>query len=424
MLRLNRFKVTGFKDENRWAEVTFSKKPISVIYGENGSGKTSFLKALSGFLSLDDVALNAIGVEKIECDLVDDGGYEKSVVVGKKDLAYDWSQWLESDLRNASSLSLGVERGISTQISKIDAGLILDFFRMSPRYHIAFNPDAGSTEHSLSEELADFVNHHQKSRQARRNEIDFTKPHVNLQNIKLENIETLLLDNYRLARISANRRVQSALFNTLAGAITPNLTLVAPGAEISPDFYRSLNDNRHRLLAALDDNSPNEFKSRVVKVLSDLNETNFESAVIATPLLSRLFQNMISELETEKLALGSINLLVEKFNQFLIQGKKLVVTEENVFVEVDGGQHSIHDLSSGERHILTFLSLVLFQGQKRNFLIIDEPEISLNIVWQRELLSLFGELLPTTQIIVASHSPFLAKRSPALLTPLTVGRIK
>jgi predicted ATPase len=178
------------------------------------------------------------------------------------------------------------------------------------------------------------------------------------------------------------------------------------------------------LLAALDDNSPNEFKSTVVKVLTDLNETNFESAVIATPLLRRLFQNMISELDAEKLALGSINLLVEKFNQFLIEGKKLVVTEEKVYVEVDGGQHSIHDLASGERHILTFLSLVLFHGQKRNFLIIDEPEISLNIVWQRELLSLFGELLPSTQIIVASHSPFLAKRSPALLTPLTVGRIK
>ncbi len=149
-------------------------------------------------------------------------------------------------------------------------------------------------------------------------EIDFTQPHVSLQNIKLENIEILLLDSYRLARISANRRVQSALFNTLAGAITPNLTLFAPGAENPSDFYQSLNDNKHRLLAALDDNSPNEFKSRVVKVLRDLNETNFESAVIATPLLSRLFQNMISELDAERLALGSINLLVEKFNQFLL----------------------------------------------------------------------------------------------------------
>lgn len=420
MLRLNYFKVTGFKAGNRYAEVHFSKSPISVIFGENGSGKTSFLKAVYGFLSQDDAALTAIGAERIECKFIDDTGNEKSVEVIKEDLTYNWSQWLDSDLRNTSSLSLGVERGISTQLSRIDPGWIRDLFQISPRYRRIFKNEDVSTVDMLSEELADFVNHRQQTRRTRRIEIDFTKSHLNLQNIKLENIETLLLDSYRLARISANRRVQSALFNTLAGAITQNL----PSARIPPDFYKTLDENKLRLLAALDDNSPNEFKNSVIKILTNLNETNFESDVIATPLLSRLFQNMISELEAEKLALGSINLLVDKFNQFLIEGKKLVVTEEKVYVDVNGGQHTIHDLSSGERHILTFLSLVLFHGQKRNFLIIDEPEISLNIVWQRELLSLFGELLPTTQIIVASHSPFLAKRSPALLTPLLVGRIK
>ena len=70
----------------------------------------------------------------------------------------------------------------------------------------------------------------------------------------------------------------------------------------------------------------------------------------------------------------------------------------------------------------TFLMLVLFEGQDRNFLIIDEPEISLNIKWQRELMSIFSTLLPKTQIIVASHSPALAKRNPNFLSELKVWR--
>ncbi len=91
-------------------------------------------------------------------------------------------------------------------------------------------------------------------------------------------------------------------------------------------------------------------------------------------------------------------------------------------MDINSARHSVNELSSGERHILTFLTLVLFEGQDRNFLIIDEPEISLNIKWQRELMSIFSTLLPKTQIIVASHSPALAKRNPNFLSELKVWR--
>ena len=126
------------------------------------------------------------------------------------------------------------------------------------------------------------------------------------------------------------------------------------------------------------------------------------------------------ELRLEQLLLRSVNLLMEKFNSYLIDNKKLQILNDKVFVEADGRQLPVSDLSSGERHILTFLTLVLFQGRERDFLIIDEPEISLNIKWQRELMGLLHNLAPETQIIVASHSPALAKRNPQFLSELTV----
>ena len=128
----------------------------------------------------------------------------------------------------------------------------------------------------------------------------------------------------------------------------------------------------------------------------------------------------MSQLKLEKLLLNSVNLLVEKFNRYLIDGKMLKISDEKAFILVGEKELAVSDLSSGERHILTFLTLVLFQGRRRNFLIIDEPEISLNIKWQRELMGLLTSLAPQTQFIVASHSPAIARKNPSYLCELKV----
>lgn len=421
MLRLDKFRIQGFKDAQRCAEVVLSSAPVSVIYGPNGSGKTSLLKAISAFLCQDDTALAEIGVTSIECEF-SDAGSQYAVVVRKTEQGYDWSGFMASGLMGSSSLSLGVERGISTQLFRIDPKEIFWYIQQPAILLDIIFPTEWPRQ--FAEELAQFINKRQQTKKDRWKVLDFEMPHVNLQNIRLENIEELLLNGYRLARLSANKKIQSALFNTIAGAITNNGSNSTAQDPMPADFYHILNGNKARLLEALADDSTNEFKNIVIKTLSSLNEENYVTEVLEKPLLSRLFFNMINELELEKLTLSSINLLIDSFNKFLFEEKKLIVTDSEIYISVVGGRHSIYDLSSGERHMLTFLSLVLFQGQKRNFLIIDEPEISLNITWQRELLTLFSKLLPDTQIIVASHSPVMAKRNQNFLTPLIIGRIK
>ena len=111
-------------------------------------------------------------------------------------------------------------------------------------------------------------------------------------------------------------------------------------------------------------------------------------------------------------------MLVDTFNDFLIEGKELRITKDELVVDVGGSHHSIDVLSSGERHILTFLSLIVVSGRNKDFIIIDEPEISLNMKWQRSLMELLKRLAPDTQIVVASHSPAIAKRHPMSLVEL------
>lgn len=417
----------GFKAKNRFAKVEFSSDNVTVIYGDNGCGKTTFLKAINSFLSQDNDELSAIGIKKIVCNVEDEKKY-RPICVELKEEGYDWTEFEASGLVNSRSLSLGVERGVSTQSLKIEPDILMSFFAHPKRQHELFGDHRGMalsrrTIYELSEELSFFLRRRNAARfRNKRPEIDFEGKHLYLQNIKIENIEELLLQRYRVARFTATRKIQSALFDTLSVAIDVENSKTDDTSTDKELLGKRIVESKDRIVEALDDGDDNNFKNRIVDILGRIEQQGELDKILEHSLLSELFQNMIDELEVEKLILSSINLLVDRFNTYLINDKRLVVNGSEVYVEIGDERHSVNELSSGERHILTFLALVLFEGQGRDFLVIDEPEISLNIKWQRELMAIFSALLPSTQIIVASHSPALAKRNPNYLSELKVWR--
>ncbi|MEA5467965.1 AAA family ATPase [Spirulina sp. 06S082] len=63
-------------------------------------------------------------------------------------------------------------------------------------------------------------------------------------------------------------------------------------------------------------------------------------------------------------------------------------------------------LSSGERQIVTLIYAATHMS-KQQVVLIDEPEISLNPIWQRHLLQTMSEQLGQRQIIVCTHSPVI-----------------
>lgn len=441
MIKLNKLTFEGFRTPLHFATVDLSKELVTVIYGDNGSGKTTYLRAINAFLSQDSAYLESIAVHAIVCEYLydetreifdEDGSLRDTVVVReniagvvrveKRDGQYDWSDFELSYLIKTKSLSLGVERGVATQQSRIDSDVFLNYF-LNPRNRNNFKSISQTRDsgmHELADDLARYIRVWQaNSNRVKRSELKFDGAHVNLQNIKLENIEQILLDQYKYAREIATERIQDALFNTLSIEFSD---IKSTEDDVSRnDFISTLKSNRLRLIEALSDNSKNEFKNFIISRLESLDNDSSYDAIYGNKLKTLLW-NMMRELRFEQLLLRSVNLLTEKFNSYLIDDKKLQILNDKVFVAVDGRELPVSDLSSGERHILTFLTLVLFQGRHRNFLIIDEPEISLNIKWQRELMGLLHNLAPNTQIIVASHSPVLAKRNPSFLSELIVNK--
>lgn len=68
MIKLKRVKINGFKSTLRSVEVKFPDEPTSIIYGDNGSGKTTFLKILNAIFTQNESILINEEVNAIEID--------------------------------------------------------------------------------------------------------------------------------------------------------------------------------------------------------------------------------------------------------------------------------------------------------------------------------------------------------------------
>jgi len=68
----------------------------------------------------------------------------------------------------------------------------------------------------------------------------------------------------------------------------------------------------------------------------------------------------------------------------------------------------LFSLSSGEKQLVILLTETLLQKQESYLFIADEPELSLHISWQRQIIESLRDLNPNAQIVVATHSPEIA----------------
>ena len=68
---------------------------------------------------------------------------------------------------------------------------------------------------------------------------------------------------------------------------------------------------------------------------------------------------------------------------------------------------SVHHLSSGEKQLLIFFANLIFgvDNKKTGIFVVDEPELSLHLSWQRFFVEKTMEINPNIQLIFATHSP-------------------
>ncbi|NKC13018.1 MAG: AAA family ATPase [Gammaproteobacteria bacterium] len=140
-----------------------------------------------------------------------------------------------------------------------------------------------------------------------------------------------------------------------------------------------------------------------VSALRDLDPTQ-------SRVMTLYVHDTAEKLKTLEDLANRTRLLLESVNR-KFQHKHIRMDREKGFVaENDIGEElRLVSLSSGEQHELVLLYDVLFRVRPNTVVLIDEPELSLHVAWQKRFLPELLEIVGTANFdaLIATHSPFI-----------------
>ena len=119
-------------------------------------------------------------------------------------------------------------------------------------------------------------------------------------------------------------------------------------------------------------------------------------------------RNVVKHIERIEKTIAEISAPRERFRGILeamfTGSKHLVFTDKEIRVELPKKKEiGLSLLSSGEKQLI-FIALNALTGDN-HCLIIDEPELSMHVDWQKRLVATLRDLNPRLQLIMATHSP-------------------
>ncbi|WP_437997197.1 AAA family ATPase [Sorangium sp. So ce185] len=164
--------------------------------------------------------------------------------------------------------------------------------------------------------------------------------------------------------------------------------------------------------------------NEVAEIYSQLGSTLKMHGADSTPeaKVSRILhvyeKALADRAETQKKAFERIRIFQESVNRFLEEeGRRLVLDVRASYkgrglrsgsnlIELPGKRRAnFNALSSGERHVVTLLFSATHMSSADGVVLIDEPELSLHVEWQRIILTELEKQASGRQIIACTHAP-------------------
>lgn len=404
------FKIKSIKVDGFWGHYTLAAdfySAVNVIIGRNGSGKTTFMSILHAALTVDvewlyDFEFNAIEIKLINNKKI------KTIKLTKK---------LQDDYRFPV-----VEYSISRKKYKLrvvgsDESVPLHFRRRvieeSEEIRSEMNSFVNITTLSVYRIKKDYE-HSRRERSGTRNESPVDSI---LQDLVRR------LTTYQLELSDRARDISSSLQrNVLTSLLYIDDSESKPGIKL--DFDKK--DEKRKLITAyrqlgvLDNKVRSDISQHVERVSESIEkmrqtiESPDEDGVLGFDFSSleriRQANNVVRmSLEAEKKE-KEIFKQRDDFIDILkafIKDKNFEFKNGSLVVEKNGSV-PISKLSSGEKQLIILFAEALLQRQEPYIFIADEPELSLHVAWQREILPAIRKLNPNAQLVVATHSPEVA----------------
>lgn len=372
--RLTVQKLLGRKDP---VDLIFNDD-LNVIFGENGGGKTTTLKIISSALSMDGIGMHNLPVDRADIWIY---SHDYSEV-----FQYAWERKFPRDDPRLKNM---VERQGSLYLDYLSES---NFYDMNSRRIgwkvIGKNQKTAKSVNSWRHAFLPATRLHYGGSLQRYRGMDFSDEELNSIFEDLIKESWMTFYSKTLANVGEiqNAGLKTILYQGLrSNSIeTPDVTRdPIESYERAKGFLGRQGAVDIQILGTVDDFIERYNKDiNVRRIVDTLNKIEDEVEMAMKPLKS--FEKTINELFS--------------------RGKTLKTKGDGISIVLhDNVEISVGNLSSGEKHLLKILLTVMMVGN--GVVLIDEPELSMHIDWQRLLINRIQTVNPGCQLIFASHSP-------------------
>lgn len=405
----NHYYITEIEVKNLWHQFSLKttlKKDLNLFIGINGSGKTTLINIIKGVLKLDLPLLYNIDFDKVSIKLQNAQKHSKTISLEKKE-KYNFRFKVSN---KTYEFHFNPEREYWLKYDKkFGFGNFYNnrnFEELRESLRSIFSIRSISVYRQLDTESNMFFEEDEYNKKVK-NPID-----KKMEDLEQKFIKYKGLINLEINKISENFRknvFREILTTESAVNITKTLTQMDNMGidEIKRALSNlGLSEKKDKLII---ENFLNKQKNINPNKKDKKAQEEFLIFMFVVYNLDKIIK-LSNDMESSKKILEEpIDKFISITNSFLKSSKfnKQIYVEHNS-LKIKNKNSDIVELkalSSGEKQLLILLMETLLQKQDSTIYIIDEPELSLHVAWQRALVGSILDLNPNIQLIIATHSP-------------------
>lgn len=403
-------------------------RQINILYGENGEGKSTVLRLVYSILSSQDHKglknwVFKAPFTRAKIDFSDGTSIEVSKNLEKKRGLYVRVRAETERMFRMFANDNGV---ISAEVRGTQVMEFLKFIdEFSPRLFYITD----TRQYFTNSEIIDYSLDSESSRQSIRvsidgkiQTVDSPKSNDSLDVVSMSRIITNVFRSEIYQSGVLGEQDSNEVYQHLVGGI-------ATSGSGTPKYSRD---------AILDEiRGVQELTARAasIGVITGFNASYFDDAVrnASRSNINKIALVVVPYLDSIKARVRAASEYVDRMTSFLSELNHFYRDKQFSFNMSDGfsvrskrgsGPIDLNWLSSGERQLFIILSSVFLTQSSAAIVLIDEPELSLNILWQREFVASLQRIsqFSPVQYILASHSLEILSSKAGVVRQLTAQR--